>query len=168
MPNPEDETQPSRFDHMFAMLQSFQSSQEEMRVNLNNINKRLGNLGHTPPQGIPKVIPDPEPQVYILRETNPDNRMCGNVRIDAPSFDGSLDPNKFFNWLTEFKEYCEYHKMKDDRWVGLARMKLEGQARNFWRNQEHLFRRQFRDQSITWAELKRSLRNTSLSHIDIK
>ena len=66
-----------------------------MRVNLNNINKRLENLGHTPPQGIPKVIPDLKPQVHILRETNPDNRMCGNVQIDAPSFDGSLDPNKF-------------------------------------------------------------------------
>ena len=133
-----------------------------MIVNLNNINKRLVNLDQTPPQGISKVIPDPEPQVHILRETNLDNRMCGNVRIDAPSFDGSLDPNKFLDWLTEFEEYCEYHKMEDDRWVGLARMKLEGQARNFWRNQECLFRRQFQDQSITWADMKRILRDQYL------
>ena len=102
-----------------------------MRVNLNNINKRLGNLGHTPPQGILKVIPDPEPQVHILRETNLDNRMCGNVRSYASNFDGSLDPNKFLDWLTEIEDYCEYYQMEDDRRVGLARMKLEGQARNF-------------------------------------
>ena len=95
MLNLEDETQPSRFDKMFAMLQSFQSSQEEMRVNMNNINKRLENLCHTPPQGTPKVIPHPGPEVHILRETNPDNQMCGNVRHYAPSFDGSLDPKNF-------------------------------------------------------------------------
>ena len=47
--------------------------------------------------------------------------------------------------------------MEDDCWVGLARMKLEGQARNFWRNQERLFKRQFRDQLITWADMKRIL-----------
>ena len=162
MLNLEDETQPSRFDQMFAMLQSFQSSQEDMRVNLNNINKRLGNLGHTSPQRTPKVIPHPGPQVHILRETNPDNQMCGNVQRYAPSFDGSLDPNKFLNWLIEIEDYFEYHQLEDDRQVGLARMKLEGQARNFWRNQERLFRRQFRDQSITWADMKRFLRDQYL------
>ena len=109
-------------DPMLAMLQSFH---DEMRASLNNINKRLENLG------TPKVIPDPESQVHILRETNLDNRMCDNIRIVAPSFDGNLDPNKFLNWLTEFEEYYKYHKMEDDHWVGLARMKLEGQARNF-------------------------------------
>ena len=151
---------------MFAMLQSFQSSQEEMRVNLNNINKRLGNLGHTPPQGTPKVIPDPEPQVHIIRETDSDNQMCRNVQSYAPSFDGSLDPNTILNWLIEIEDYFEYHQFEDDHHVGLARMKLEGQARNFWRNQERLFRRQFRDQSITWAEMIRRLRDQyiPLSH----
>ena len=134
MPNPEDETQPSQFDQMFAMLQSFQSSQEDMRVNLNNINKRLENLGHTPPQRPPKVIPDQEPQVHILKEVNSDNRICGNVRIYAPSFDGSLEPNKNLNWLIKIEDYFEYHQFEDDRRVGLARMKLEGQARNFLRN----------------------------------
>ena len=92
--------------------------------------------------------------------------MCGNVRRYAPSFDGSLDPNKILNWLIEIEDYFEYHQLEDDRRVGLARMKLEGQARNFWRNQERLFRRQFRDQSITWAEMIRRLRDQyiSLSH----
>ena len=47
----------------------------------------------------------------------------------------SLDPNKFLNWLIEIEDYFEYHQFEDDRRVGLARMKLEGQAKNFWRNQ---------------------------------
>ena len=92
--------------------------------------------------------------------------MCGNVRSYAPSFDGSLDPNKFLNWLIEIEDYFEYHQLEGDRHVGLAKMKLEGQARNFWRNQECFFRHQFRDQSITWAEMKRRSRDQyiPLSH----
>ena len=53
--------------------------------------------------------------------------------------------------------------MEDDRRVGLARMKLEGQARNFWTNQECLLRHRLRNQPITWAEMKRSLRDQYLS-----
>ena len=88
---------------MFAMFQSFQ---EEMRVSLNNINNRLENLGHTPPQRPPKVILDQEPQVHILKEVSPDNRVCGNVRSYASSFDGSLDPNKILNWIIEIEDSC--------------------------------------------------------------
>ena len=36
-------------------------------------------------------------------------------------------------------------------------MKLKGQARNFWRNQERFLRRQLKGQPITWAKMKRSL-----------
>ena len=92
--------------------------------------------------------------------------MYGNVKSDAPNFDGSLEPHKILNWLTEFENYCEHHQMEDDRRVGLAKMKLEGQARNFWRNQERFLRHQLKDQPITWAKMKRSLRDQyiPLSH----
>ena len=56
--------------------------------------------------------------------------MCGNVISDAPNFDGSLEPNKFLNWLTEFENYCKHHQMEDDGRVGLAKMKLEGEIKN--------------------------------------
>ena len=75
--------------------------------------------------------------------------MRKNIRMDAPSFDGSLDPIKFLDWLTEMEDYCEYYQLEDDRRVGLFRMKLEDQARNFWRNQEFLLRRRLRNRSIT-------------------
>ena len=158
-PNPDDETQPNQYDQMFTMIQS-------VRASLNNINTRLDNLGPIPPHRPPEVIPNKKHQVPILRDAYPDNRMCGNVKSDAPNFDGSLEPNNFLNWLTEFEDYCEHHKMDDYRRVGLAKMKLEGQARNFWKNQERFLRRQLKDQPITWAEMKRSLRDQyiSLSH----
>ena len=123
-PNPDDEIQLNQSDQIFTMVQS-------LRASLNNTNTRLENLGPTPPHRPPKVLPNKKHQVPILRDAYLDNRMCGNVRIDAPNFDGNLEPNHFLNWLTEFKNYCEHHQMKDDRRVGLAKMKLEGRARNF-------------------------------------
>ena len=142
---------------MFAQIQS-------LRASLNNIITNLKNLGPTPPHRPTQVIPNQEPQIPIIQKAYLNNRNCENVKSDPPNFDGSLEPDKFLNWLNEFENYCEHHQMEDDRRVGLAKMKLEGHARNFWRNQERLFRRQLKDQSITWAEMKRNLRDQYIPH----
>ena len=138
MSNPNNEIfTPTQFDRLMKMMQDFKD--------LVDINNGVGNLeqNQTRPRINHEVIPNREPQIHVHMETHTIDQMHRHFRIDAPSFDDSLDPNKFLNWLTEFEEYCEYHKMEDNRWVGLARMKLEGQAKIFWRNQERLFRRQF-------------------------
>ena len=54
--------------------------------------------------------------------------------MDTPSFDGTLDPIKFLDWLSEIKDYFEWYGLEDDRRVGLAKMKLLGQARTYWKN----------------------------------
>ena len=52
-----------------------------------------------------------------------------NVKVDAPRFDGTLDPIKFLDWLNEIEDYFEWYGLDDARRVGLAKMKLLGQAR---------------------------------------
>ena len=123
----------TQLDRLMKMMQDFK---DEMRTSLADINNGVGNLEQkqTQPRRNPEVIPNLEPQFHILRETNLANQMRRNFQIDAPSFDGSLDPNKFLDWLTEIEDYCEYHQLRDDHRVGLVRMKLEDQVRNFWRN----------------------------------
>ena len=81
----------------------------------------------------PKLIPILDSQVYIPRETNLDDRVLRNVRMDAPSFDYSLDPIKFLDWVTLIEYYFECYQLEDDRHVGLAKMELQGQAQNYWR-----------------------------------
>ena len=95
MPNPEDETQPSRSDQMLAMLQS---SQEDMRASMLNLTNRMDQLEHNKghPRVNPEVTPIPAHQAYFSRDTHSDDRMLRNVRLDAP-FDGSLDPIKFLD-----------------------------------------------------------------------
>ena len=62
------------------------------------------------------------------RDAYRDDPVLRNVRVDAPSFDGTLDSIKFLDGLSEIEDYFEWHGLEDDRRVGLAKMKLLGQA----------------------------------------
>ena len=117
MTNPEDEIQPSRSDQVLDLLQSLRTAQEDMRASLLNLTNRMNQLEHNPGhlQANPEVTPIPTQQAYVHRDNHPDDRVLRNVRLDAPTFDGSLDPIKFLDWLTELEDYFEWHKMGDDR-----------------------------------------------------
>ena len=88
-PNPSD-----------PILELIQSLKDEMTASLNNINFRLDHLEHNQTQArvTPEVNPIPTPQAYVYRDPNPKDRILRNVRLDAPSFDGSLIPSNF--WIS--------------------------------------------------------------------
>ena len=46
------------------------------------------------------------------------------VKIDTPTFEGQLDPTKFFNWLDDMDHYFEWYEMNDERQVRFAKIKL--------------------------------------------
>ena len=99
---------------------------------------RIAVLEQGQPQRVQAIIQN-EPD-KPGRDTNRDDRVLRNVRVDAPSFDGTLDPIKFLDWLSEMEDYLEWYGLEDERRVGLAKMKLLGQAITYWKNQEHIFR----------------------------
>ena len=74
-----------------------------MRASLLNLTNRMNQLEQNPghSRANPEVTPLPTQQAYVPRDTHPDDRVLRNVRLDAPAFDGSLDPIKFLDWLTE-------------------------------------------------------------------
>ena len=49
------------------------------------------------------------------RDTNRDDRVLRNVQVDASNFDGTLDPIKFLDWISEIEDYFEWHGLEDDR-----------------------------------------------------
>ena len=121
-----------------------------------NMGDRLEVLEQGQPQRVQALIPN-EPEQHG-RDTNRDDRVLRNVRVDAPSFEGALDPIKFLDWLSEIEDYFEWYGLEDDRRVGLAKMKLLGQARTYWKNQEHAFRQRPGQRTATWAEMKEKLK----------
>ena len=125
-----------------------------------NMGDRLEVLEQGQPQRVHSIIPNELDQPG--RDTTRDDRVLRNVRVDAPSFDGTLDPIKLLDWLSEIEDYFEWYGLEDDRCVGLAKMKLLRQARTYWKNQEHTFRQRAGHRTATWAEMKEKLKSKYL------
>ena len=80
------------------------------------------------------------------------------VKIEAPSFDGQLDPTKFLDWLADMDHYFEWYDMSEERRVRFAKMKLVGKAKLYWTNYERLMTRGNRAPVISWDEIKEVLK----------
>ena len=91
---------------------------------------RLAALEQGQPSRVQAIIPNDQ-QDHTGRKTNRDDRVLRNVKVDAPSFDGTLDPIKFLDWLSKMEDYFEWYGLEDERRVGLAKIKLLGQARTY-------------------------------------
>ena len=58
--------------------------------------------------------------------------MLKSVKVEAPSFDGRIDPRAYSDWESDIDHYFEWYEMSDERKVRFAKMKLVGQARLYW------------------------------------
>ncbi|GFZ18371.1 hypothetical protein Acr_27g0001100 [Actinidia rufa] len=80
------------------------------------------------------------------------------INVEAPTFDGRLDPKAFTDWIREMDHFFEWYNLSDDRKVRFAKMKLISRAKLFWQSTE-----QRRQPPITdWVEMKEILREKYL------
>jgi len=97
------------------------------------------------------------------RRTPPaEDDITRRIRIDAPSYDGRLDPRAFSDWLQEMDHYFEWHGMSDERCVRFAKMKLQGQAKIYWISFERSLDREGYRPISRWADMKRRLKEKYL------
>ena len=59
------------------------------------MDNRIQALEQAQPQRVQAIIPNETDQPG--RDTNRDDRVLRNVKVDAPSFEGTLDPIKFLD-----------------------------------------------------------------------
>ncbi|CAB4269000.1 unnamed protein product [Prunus armeniaca] len=71
-----------------------------------------------------------------------------SVKVDAPNFDGELNPKALLDWLATMDRYFEWHDMPEARRVRFAKIKLMGQA-----GEEPI---------IHWGEMKERLKQKYL------
>ena len=85
-----------------------------------------------------------------------DDRMS-KEKIEAPTFDGCLDPWVFTDWLRQMEKFFDYYHWAENKKMRYARMKLIGRADLFWEDLEDTLRRR-REHPITdWLEMKDAL-----------
>ena len=52
-----------------------------------------------------------------------------NIKLEAPTFDGQLDPQIFLDWISDIDHYFDWYDMSDERRIQFVKMKLVGQDR---------------------------------------
>ena len=82
-----------------------------------------------------------------------DDRMF-KEKIEAPTFDGCLDPWVFTNWLRQMDKFFDYYHWAKNKRVRYARMKLIRRADLFWEDFEDTLRRRHEPPVTDWLEMK--------------
>ena len=130
-----------------ALRTDFTDLREEIHQRLDQLERRNITLPLGDPQRRNRIghqrqrERDPTPPLargLVYRDQDPKEWLIRSVKIEAPSFEGQLDPTKFLDWLADMEHYFEWYDMCDERRVRFAKMKLLGQAKLYWTNQERL------------------------------
>ena len=86
--------------------------------------------------------------------TDIDAQYIKSIKVDAPSFDGRLDPRVYIDWQLTMDRYFCWHDMFESRKIRFAVMKLTRQARQYWKNLERMMRYRREDPVETWEGMK--------------
>ena len=91
-----------------------------------------------------------------------DDRALRNIRLDAPTFEGSLDPKVYIDWEADMDQYFDWYDMSEERRFKFAKIRLVRQARLHWGNVERTIRQRGDVPVSTWRDMKRKLREKYL------
>ena len=90
-------------------------------------------------------------------QTYHDAMNLKNIKLEAPTFDDHLDPQVFFDWTSDMGYYFDWYDMSNKRRIWFAKMKLVGQARQYWTNVEKLMKLRHKKPIQTWDEMMMKL-----------
>ncbi|GFY95681.1 hypothetical protein Acr_10g0010660 [Actinidia rufa] len=95
---------------------------------------------------------------HVLSHVSRPRQQDPVINVEAPTFDGRLDPKAFTDWIREMDHFFEWYNLSDDRKVRFAKMKLISRAKLFWQSTE-----QRRQPPVTdWVEMKEILKEKYL------
>ena len=87
-----------------------------------------------------------------------EDRAFKSIRLEAPTFDGTLDTKVYLDWEKEMDQYFEWYEMTEGRKFKFAKLRLVRQARMYWDTVERLVTQRGQEPIATWGDLKAKLR----------
>ncbi|XP_076907423.1 uncharacterized protein LOC143563859 [Bidens hawaiensis] len=92
-------------------------------------------------------------------------RWDAGIQTDIPEFDGtSLDPEGFIDWLVIVEEMFEFREVPENKWISLIATRLCGRASAWWQQLKMTRNRLGKSRIVTWAKMRKCLRETFLPH----
>ena len=85
------------------------------------------------------------------------------VKVEAPEFDGRLDPTYFLDWLANMEDFFDWYDMNDTQRIRFTKIRLVGTARTYWHTVEVTLEEQGQPPVTTWARMKMKLEETYVS-----
>ena len=89
----------------------------------------------------------------------PQRDITKKFKVNAPEFDGRMDPNVFSDWLVSIEEYFDWYEMIDSERVRFAKMKLTNSAKMYWQNVLQDMLRLGEPPITQWAVMKAKLQD---------
>ncbi|KAK0601962.1 hypothetical protein LWI29_029106 [Acer saccharum] len=91
-------------------------------------------------------------------EYDANEKVMRSIKIDAPTFDGEMNPKAYLDWEATMDKFFAWHNMSEERKVRFAKIKLIGQANMFWDNLDQELEDTGRAPIVHWVEMKASLK----------
>ncbi|KAK0595021.1 hypothetical protein LWI29_002629 [Acer saccharum] len=91
-------------------------------------------------------------------EYDANEKVMRSIKVDAPTFDGEMNPKAYLDWEATMDKFFAWHNMSEERKVRFAKIKLVDQANLFWDNLEQELKDIGRAPIIHWVEMKASLK----------
>ncbi|PKU78260.1 hypothetical protein MA16_Dca025557 [Dendrobium catenatum] len=118
--------------------------------------------GHFQDHYRPNHRPHQEPVEHDNPWRDNDAQLLKNIRIDAPTYDGTLDPQVFLDWLKSMDSYFKWYNISEVKKVRFAEMKLTGRANLYWTNLENMRESRGEHPISDWRTMKQELRKKYL------
>ena len=71
-----------------------------------------------------EITPDPIPRCHNPDVNDQEERILRSIRLDAPIFEGSLDPKVYTDWESDMDQYFEWYEMSEERKFKFAKLRL--------------------------------------------
>ena len=166
-----------RLDAKFGQFEERVGALEEARLTpteppsprLPSVHPRAQRQEHTPDpiqrrphQDYVDHTPEPPPRRPHYDTFDQDDRALRNIRLDAPTFEGSLDPKVYIDWEADMDQYFDWYDMSEERRFKFAKIRLVRQARLYWGNIKCIAMQRGDLPIVTWRDMKRKLREKYL------
>ncbi|XP_071728633.1 uncharacterized protein [Rutidosis leptorrhynchoides] len=104
---------------------------------------------------------DDESQQYYHRETQPARQQNRSddfrLKVDLPSFNGTLSIEEFLDWLAEVERFFEFADIPENKQVKLVAYRLKGGASSWWEQTQNQRQRARKLPIRNWNKMKRML-----------
>ncbi|CAN1222798.1 hypothetical protein LINGRAPRIM_LOCUS674 [Linum grandiflorum] len=94
----------------------------------------------------------------------PSHKWEQGFKVEIPTFDGSLQPEEFIDWLSQVEEILDFKEVPEGRRVSLVTIRLRDRAQAWWQQLKQRRVRHGKEKISNWVKFKKHIRAAFLPY----